>query len=123
MPNSKHDPRFQDETGFWFWDEAWANPFGPFPTAEERDRSLGRYADFVATPWDERFQKADDLVFISDFLNVAIGNSPEIWFIAGWSPETIEEVKAYAAAVCAAANDHPGVKIPPKPAALAGIQV
>lgn len=47
MGDDKHrpDPVHQDEDGFWFWDEAWAERVGPYETEAACRQALDEYID------------------------------------------------------------------------------
>lgn len=42
--NKAPDPVRQYELGWYFYDETWADMYGPFPTESEARESLDRYA-------------------------------------------------------------------------------
>lgn len=44
---SGRDPVHEDDEGWWFYDETWADRIGPFSTEGEARCHLGKYADFL----------------------------------------------------------------------------
>jgi hypothetical protein len=41
------DPVHQENGEWWFWDETWADRWGPFPTEAAARESLSRYVDHL----------------------------------------------------------------------------
>lgn len=39
----------QDEAGWWFWDETWADRHGPYPTREAAEQELEGYLHWLET--------------------------------------------------------------------------
>jgi hypothetical protein len=43
-----YNPIFQGENGLWFfWDETWANNYGPYNTEEEAKQELDKYCKYI----------------------------------------------------------------------------
>jgi len=38
-------PVFQDDEGWWFWNEIWADKYGPYETEEKARRALSEYVE------------------------------------------------------------------------------
>jgi hypothetical protein len=53
-PKSPGDPIFQDQRGWHFYDETWADSMGPFDTLEECRDALSRYCDYLDQPPSSR---------------------------------------------------------------------
>ena len=37
------EPIFQDQHGWWFWDEVWADKFGPYHDQQTAKKAMERY--------------------------------------------------------------------------------
>ena len=49
------DPVEEDVTGWWFWDETWADRFGPYKNEEDVREALSMYSRYLDTGDAERF--------------------------------------------------------------------